>query len=161
MSKFLMYKTKRKIFITIVTFALFFGAFGFSYAKHVQQKKIENELLQEADSLMVYIFHDIFTLHQQEIVSIQSDLHAATPHSFIELTTGEKIGFLGTTVVSTFGEIQIENTKIELLPPYSITERSSADYSISYEVQFTLRHKQTNITSTFNNEIPIITQSNP
>ena len=160
MSEFLMHKTKRKIFITVIPFALFFGAFGFSYAKHVQQQKIENELLQEANFLIVYLFHDIFTLQQQEISGIQSDLLATTPYTYIELNTGEKIGFFGTTVVSTFGEIHLENTQIELLPTYSITEQFSADHSISYEIQFTLRHKQTKITSTFNNKIPIITPAN-
>ncbi|MGM9944945.1 MAG: hypothetical protein ACI33M_08380 [Lysinibacillus sp.] len=156
MSKFLMYKTKRKIFITVITFALFFGAFGYSYAQHVQQQKIENELLKEANFLMVHLFHDIFTLQQHEIVSVQANLNSPLPHTYLELTTGEKIGFIDGHIVSTFGEIHLENTQIELLPIYTISEIPSTNDTVFYEMSFTLRHKATNVTSTFSNKIPII-----
>lgn len=151
-----MYKTKHKIFITIITFALFFGAFGYSYAKHIQQQKIEDELLKEANFLMVHLFHDIFTLQQHEIVGVQANLKVPIPYTYLELTTGEKIGFTGEHIVSTFSEIHLENNQIELLPTYTISEIPSTDSTILYRISFTLRHKATNITSTFNNEIPII-----
>lgn len=157
MRKSLIHKTKRKIFITIITFALFFGAFGYSYAQHVQQQKIEKELLKEANFLMIHLFHDIFTLQQHEIVGVQANLKAPIPYTYLELTTGEKVGFTGEHIVSSFGEIQLENTQIELLPTYTINEISSTDNTTLYEISFTLRHKATNITSTFNNKIPIIT----
>ena len=156
MWKSVMYKTKYKIFITIITFALFFGAFGYSYAQHVQQQKIENELLQEANFLMVHLFHDIFTLQQHEIVSVQANLKSSIPYTYLELTTGEKVGFIGDHIVSTFGEIHLENTQIELLPSYTISEIPSTNDTVFYELSFTLRHKATNVTSTFNNKIPVI-----
>ena len=151
-----MYKTKHKIFIAILTFALFFGAFGYSYAQHVQQQKIEDELLKEANFLMVHLFHDMFTLQQHEIASVQANLKSAIPYTYIELTTGEKVGFIDKHIVSTFGEIHLENTQIELLPSYTISEITSTNDTVLYELSFTLRHKATNITSTFNNKIPII-----
>lgn len=151
-----MHKTKHKIFITIITFALFFGAFGYSYAQYVQQQKIESELLKEANFLMVHLFHDIFTLQQHEIVGVQANLKGPIPYAYLELTTGEKVGFTGEHIVSTFGEIHLAHTQIELLPTYTISEIPSTDHTISYEISFTLRHKATNVTSTFNNEIPII-----
>ena len=151
-----MYKTKHKIFITIITFALFFGAFGYSYAQYVWQQRIENELLKEANFLMVHLFHDIFTLQQHEIVGVQANLKVPIPYTYLELTTGEKIGFTGEHIVSTFSEIHLENNQIELLPTYTISEIPSTDSTILYRISFTLRHKATNITSTFNNEIPII-----
>ena len=151
-----MHKTKHKIFITITTFALFFGAFSYSYAQHVQQKRIENELLKEANFLMVHIFHDIFTLQQHEIIGVQTNLKASIPYTYIELTTGEKVGFTGEHIISTFGEIHLENTKIKLLPTYTISEIPSTNNTVLYKIFFTLRHKATNITSTFNNGIPII-----
>lgn len=152
-----MHKTNHKIFITIITFALFFGAFGYSYAQHVQQQRIENELLKEANFLMIHLFHDIFTLQQHEIVGVQSNLKAPIPYTYLELKTGEKVGFTGEHIVSSFGEIQSENDQIELLPTYTISETLSTDNTTLYKISFTLRHKATNITSTFNNEIPIIT----
>ena len=156
MWKSVMHKTKYKIFITIITFALFFGAFGFSYAQYIQQKKIENELLKEADFLMVHLFHDIFTLQQHEIVSVHANLKSSIPYTHLELTTGEKVGFIGEHIVSTFGKIHLENTQIELLPSYTISEIPSTNDTVLYEISFTLRHKKTNVTSTFNNKIPII-----
>ena len=156
MRKSLIHKKKRKIFITIITFALFFGAFGYSYAQHVQQQKIEDELLKEANFLMVHLFHDIFTLQQHEIVGVQANLKAPISYTYLELTTGEKVGFTGEHIVSSFGEIQLENNQIELLPTYTISEIPSTDSNILYRISFTLRHRATNVTSTFNNEIPII-----
>ena len=156
MRKSLIHKKKRKIFITIITFALFFGAFGYSYAQHVQQQKIKSELLKEANFLMVHLFHDIFTLQQHEIVGVQANLKAPIPYTYLELTTGEKVGFTGEHIVSSFGEIQLENNQIELLPTYTISQIHSTDNMILYRISFTLRHKATNVTSTFNNEIPII-----
>ena len=157
MWKSVMYKTKYKIFITIITFALFFSAFGYSYAQHVQQQKIENELLKEANFLMVYLFHDLFTLQHHEIANVQTNLKSPTPYTYLELTTGEKVGFMDEHIVSTFGEIHLENKQIELLPSYTISEISSTDNTILYEISFTLRHKATNVTSTFDNKVPIIT----
>ena len=151
-----MHKKKRKIFITVITFALFFGAFGYSYAQYVQQQKIKSELLEEANFLMVHLFHDIFTLQQHEIASVQENLKSPVPYTYLELTTGEKVGFTGEHIVSSFGEIQLENNQIELLPTYTISQIHSTDNMILYRISFTLRHKATNVTSTFNNEIPII-----
>ena len=151
-----MYKTKHKIFIVILTFALFFGAFGYSYAQYVQQQKVKNELLKEANFLMVHLFHDMFTLQQHEIASVQANLKSAIPYTYVELTTGEKVGFIDKHIVSTFGEIHLEHTQIELLPNYTINEIPSTNDTVFYELSFTLRHKATNITSTFNNKIPII-----
>ena len=157
MWKFLMHKPKLKIFITIISFTLFFGAFGFSYAQHVQQQQIEKELLKEANFLMVHLFHDLFTLQQHEIISVQANLKSPVPYTYVELTTGGKIGFIDKHIVSTFGEIHLENKQIELLPTYAISEISSTDNTILYEISFTLRHKATNVTPTFNNKVPIIT----
>ena len=156
MWKSVMYKTKHKIFIAILTFTLFFSAFGYSYAQHVQQQKIENELLKEANFLMVHLFHDIFTLQQHEIVSVQANLISPIPYTYLELTTGEKVGFIDEHIVSSFGEIHLENNEIELLPSYTIIEIPSINDNVLYEISFTLHHKPTNFTSTFNNTIPVI-----
>lgn len=157
MWKFLMHKTKHKFLISIITFGLFFIAFSYSYAQHVQQQKIENELLKEANFLMVHLFHDIFTLQQHEIISVQENLKLPVPYTYLELTTGEKVGFIGEHIVSTFGEIHLENNQIELLPTYSISKIPSTNSTVFYKISFTLRHKTTNVTSIFNNKIPIIT----
>ena len=157
MWKFLMHKMKYKASITILTFALFFIAFSYSYAQHVQQQKIENELLKEANFLVMHLFHDIFTLQQHEIVSVQENLKPPVRYTYIELSTGEKIGFIGEHIVSSFGEIYPQNDQIELLPTYTIREIPSTNGTVFYEISFTLRHKTTNLTSTFNNKIPIIT----
>ena len=149
MWKSLMHKTKYKIFITIITFALFFGAFGFSYAQYIQQKKIESELLKEANFLMVHLFHDIFTLQQYEIVSVQANLKSPIPYAYLELMTGEKIGFIDERIVSTFGEIHLKNTQVELLPTYKIGEIPSTKDTVLYEISFTLRHKATKYTMEF------------
>lgn len=152
-----MHKTKHKFLISIITFGLFFIAFSYSYAQHVQQQKIENELLKEANFLMVHLFHDIFTLQQHEIISVQENLKLPVPYTYLELTTGEKVGFIGEHIVSTFGEIHLENNQIELLPTYSISKIPSTNSTVFYKISFTLRHKTTNVTSIFNNKIPIIT----
>ena len=157
MWKFLMHKMKYKASITIFTFALFFIAFSYSYAQHVQQQKIENELLKEANFLMIHLFHDIFTLQQHKIVSVQENLKPPASYTYIELSTGEKIGFIEEHIVSSFGEIYLQNNQIELLPTYTIIEIPSTNGTVFYEISFTLRHKTTNLTSTFNNKIPIIT----
>lgn len=157
MWKFLMHKTKHKFLISIITFSLLFIAFSYSYAQHVQQQKIENELLKEANFLMVHLFHDIFTLKQHEIVNVQKNLKSPVPYTYLELTTGEKIGFIDEHIISTFGEIHLQNNQIELLPTYTISEIPSTNSTVFYEISFTLRHKTTNVTSIFNNKIPIIT----
>lgn len=152
-----MHKTKHKFLIFIITIGLFFIAFSYSFAQHVQQQKIENELLIEANFLMVHLFHDIFTLQQHKIFSVQENLKSPVPYTYLELTTGETIGFIDEHVVSTFGEIHLQNNQIELLPTYSISEIPSTNGTVFYEISFTLRHKTTNVTSIFNNKIPIIT----
>ena len=154
---FLMHKTKHKTSITILTLAIFFIAFSYSNTQYIQQQKFENELLKEANFLMVHLFHDLFTLQQHEIINIQENLKSPVPYTYMELTTGEKIGFIGEHIVSTFGEIHLENNQIELLPTYTISEIPSTNGTIFYEISFTLRHKTTNVTSIFNNKIPIIT----
>ena len=156
MRKFLIHKMKHKLLISIIIIMLFFIALSYSYAQHVQQQKVENELLKEANFLMVHLFHDIFTLQQHEIVSVQGNLKSPVPYTYFELTTGERIGFIDEHIISTFGEIHLENNQIELLPTYSISEIPSSNGTVIYEISFTLQHKTTNITSTFNNKIPTI-----
>lgn len=135
------------VMIGMIAYSILFNGF-----KTYERVKVEADLRDEADLIMAELLSDLFILKESEIANTYFP-QSNSSNFFIQLTNGDKIGFVdGKVLLNKRSEHIIQNDLIRLADHSKIIEVENGQYRILLTLMWT----ETNQTLTTESEIGII-----
>jgi hypothetical protein len=102
----------------------------FSGFQTYDRVNVEAELRDEADLIMAEVINELFTLKLSDVDNVYFPVGGSSDY-FIEMTDGEKIGFINGKVILRNREVPIVNHMIELTEDTKIAEVTEGQYRIT------------------------------